>query len=357
MNIGYFVSSHGYGHAARACAVMEKMWELKPGKFFIFTSVPDWFFHNSLMFSFEYINIQTDVGLVQSTPFDEDIEKTIVALNDFLPFTNNCESLIQSVSQMKLDLILSDISPLGLWIAKQLGIPAILIENFTWDWIYEIYLDEHPVLNEFISLYREFYKLPDLHFSCEPYCYFSARSIVVPPVFRDPKSNRETIRYQLGVNDSERLILVTMGGIPIDQLRVDKSPFPKNYKFLIPVNQIQYIHANDNIIYLPHNHQYFHPDLVNAADLVIGKLGYSTVAEVYSNSKPFLFIGRKSFRESKVLEKFVLAKIISQEVAQESFFSKTSVELIEELISKHKDMNRPLNGANLIADIVYQIIN
>lgn len=103
MNIGFFVSSHGFGHAARASAVMQKLWEQKPGNFYIYTSTPEWFFHNSLRFPFEYIRVQTDVGLVQSTPFEEDIEKTITSLQEFLPFSDlKNSSLVRELSQKKL---------------------------------------------------------------------------------------------------------------------------------------------------------------------------------------------------------------------------------------------------------------
>jgi len=36
-------------------------------------------------------------------------------------------------------LVVSDISPMGLLVAETAEIPSILIENFTWDWIYQGY--------------------------------------------------------------------------------------------------------------------------------------------------------------------------------------------------------------------------
>ncbi len=353
MNIGFFVSSHGFGHAARASAVMQKLWEQKPGNFYIYTSTPEWFFHNSLRFPFEYIRVQTDVGLVQSTPFEEDIEKTITSLQEFLPFSDlKNSSLVRELSQKKLDLIFCDISPLGLWVAQRLGIPAVLIENFTWNWIYEYYLDEFPQLNKFIPIFQEMYQIPDLHFSCEPYCNLSEKSIIVPPVFREPRSTRGKIRNQLGVNEDEFLILVTLGGIPIDQEGIKRNQPKANLKFLIPVNHIQDKHSDDTVIYLPHNHPYFHPDLVNASNLVIGKLGYSTIAEVSSMGKPFLFIGRKNFRESKVLSKFVLENLLSYEVELDSIFSFQTTEKIMNLLSNTRVSTIPVNGAEQIVDLV-----
>jgi uncharacterized protein (TIGR00661 family) len=354
MNIGYFISSHGFGHASRACAVIEKLTKIGDTNFFIFTTTPEWFFQNSLSLPYDYIETQTDVGLIQTNPFIEDMDKTIKALEIFLPFSDiRYAEFLRFISKIKLDLILCDISPFGLWIAEKLGVPSILVENFTWDWIYEHYLERYPKLNGHISFLREIYQLPKMHFTCEPYCEISKNSIIVSPVFRGTRSSREKIRKQLRLSDEDLLVLVTMGGIPIDHHDGKIFVSTDNLKFLFPVNNPNAIIDNDNIIFLSHNHPYFHPDLVNASDLVIGKLGYSTVAEVYSHTKPFLFIGRKNFRESSVLEKFVREELISDEIEVNSIFSLQTLDKIQNLISTTKIKNQPINGADQIANIIH----
>ena len=353
MNIGYFISSHGYGHASRACAVMDKLFKQDPSNFFIFTTTPEWFFQNSLSFPIEYIKTQTDVGLIQANPFIEDIDTTIKALDKFLPFSDiRYDEFLRYISNLKLDLILCDISPFGLWVAEKLEIPSILIENFTWEWIYEFYLEQYPKLDVYISILREFYQLPKIHFTCEPFCELSNRSIIVSPVFRETRSSKEQIRRQLKLTDEELLVLVTMGGIPIDHNDGNKFSITDSIKYLFPVNNINAKNENENIIFLSHNHPYFHPDLVNASDLVIGKLGYSTVAETYSLAKPFLFIGRTNFRESRVLEKFVRENMISDDIELNDIFSLQTIKKIRELISKTNSKKPPANGADQIVNII-----
>lgn len=353
MKIGYFISSHGFGHASRACAVMDKLSQLGDTNFYIFTTTPRWFFQNSLSFPFEYFETQTDIGLIQANPFIEDLDKTVIALENFLPFSDtHYEKFLQYIKKKNFDFILCDISPLGLWIAGKLGIPSILIENFTWDWIYEYYLEQFPKLNAHISFLREIYQLPTMHFTCIPYCRTSINSIIVSPIFRESRSSREKIRRQLCLSDGDLLVLVTMGGIPIDQHNGKINLPAGNVKFLFPVNNINTKIGNENIIYLPHNHPYFHPDLVKASDLVIGKLGYSTVAEVYSFAKPFLFIGRKNFPESRVLEQYVREEMVSDEIEVNCIFSLQSLEIIQNLISKSNMKNPPINGADQIASLI-----
>ena len=85
--IAYFITPHGFGHAARASAIMDAVSETVPlVSFDIFTTVPEWFFADSLSVQFEYHEFVTDIGLVQKTPFLHDLEETIEALDRFIPF-------------------------------------------------------------------------------------------------------------------------------------------------------------------------------------------------------------------------------------------------------------------------------
>jgi len=139
--IAYFVSPHGFGHAARAAAVMQAISEIDASvEFEIFTTVPSWFFQDSMSAPFNCHALLTDIGLVQKTAFQADLNKTIGSLNDFLPFPAALISEISTtITTLNCVVIICDISPLGISVGSEAGIPTVLIENFTWDWIYEQY--------------------------------------------------------------------------------------------------------------------------------------------------------------------------------------------------------------------------
>ncbi|MBN1106743.1 MAG: hypothetical protein JXL84_25295, partial [Deltaproteobacteria bacterium] len=144
--VAYFVSPHGYGHAARAAAVMEAIFrKALPSEFHIFTTVPRWFFRDSLSGSFHLHRVLTDIGLAQKTPLKADLPETIRRLDRFLPFDPAMvERLAGSLRRSGCRLVVCDIAPLGIVAAGTAGIPSVLIENFTWDWIYEAYERDHP---------------------------------------------------------------------------------------------------------------------------------------------------------------------------------------------------------------------
>ena len=81
VRVAYFISPHGFGHAARAASVMAAMQHLAPTvQCEIFTQVPRWFFEDSLSQPFGYHAVHCDIGLVQQTSLLADIPATLQRL-------------------------------------------------------------------------------------------------------------------------------------------------------------------------------------------------------------------------------------------------------------------------------------
>ena len=213
--IDYFVSSHGFGHAARAAAVIAEVQELQPQlRVRIVTSVPRYFFQQSLSGRFEYRRAVTDVGMVQRGPLAEDAAATAVALAEFwsgLPETARAWTRGHEPAPA---LVVSDISALGLEVARRWGVPSILVENFTWDWIYAAYLNEEPQLQEFAQRYAELVDTVNLRVQTRPYCVKAGGAVEVSPVAREPGTGTTAVRRALGMAEDPRpLVLLTMGGM------------------------------------------------------------------------------------------------------------------------------------------------
>ena len=134
--IAFFISPHGFGHAARAAAVMAALAEIESSlRFDIFTTVPDWFFDNSNSFGYQYHWLETDIGLVQKTPFQEDLPATLQKLKSFLPFNQSrITEVAEKIKHLKCQLVVCDIAPMGIRVAKEAGVPSVLVE-IEWNWI------------------------------------------------------------------------------------------------------------------------------------------------------------------------------------------------------------------------------
>jgi hypothetical protein len=214
--VAVFVSPHGYGHAARACALMQALSDLgAAARFEILTLVPEWFFTSSLTCPFGYHAVLTDIGLVQRTPLAEDLDATLKRLEEFLPFDEALlEGLVRRFERLGCRFVICDISPLGLAAARKAGIPSILIENFTWDWIYEPYAKSRPGFSRVIGLLTKLFGLATSRIQTEPVCRPEPRFPSVAPLSRAPREPRAAVRARLGLPSEAPMVLVTMGGLP-----------------------------------------------------------------------------------------------------------------------------------------------
>jgi len=99
------------------------------------------------------------------------------------------------------------------------------------------------------------------------------------------------------------------------------------------------------VLRLPFHSELYHPDLVQAADVVMGKLGYSTVAEVYQARSAMAFIGRPRFRESAVLADFVRRTAPSVEVTEAAFSDGSWLAAVDRLLDAERPTEARTNGA------------
>jgi predicted glycosyltransferase len=125
----YCISSHGFGHAARACAVIEALWERAPElRCEIVSGVPGWFFEHSLGRPVPHDPMVIDFGLVQSDALREDTEATVRTLRDWLPFTEErLGPLVRRIEAPSVGAVVCDIAPLGIAAAERAGKPTVLV--------------------------------------------------------------------------------------------------------------------------------------------------------------------------------------------------------------------------------------
>jgi hypothetical protein len=98
-------------------------------------------------------------------------------------------------------------------------------------------------------------------------------------------------------------VVFTLGGMAASAGRLNLDTLPEDIFLVVPGRGDRTERAGCTLR-LPLRSGVYHPDLVRAADAVIGKAGYSTVAEVYQADVPFGCVSRAGFREAPVLEAF-----------------------------------------------------
>ena len=355
-SVACFVSPHGFGHAARAASVMEALFDARPDVYFeIFTTVPPWFFEQSLTAPFSYHELVADIGMVQHSPLQEDLSMTIDRLNRFLPFEPSLiDRLARQLSDLVCRLVICDIAPMGILAARQAGIPSVLVENFTWDWIYQGYLNRSKRMGKHVDYLRRIFDAADHHIQTEPVCERRKADLITPPACRKTRTSRSEIRRQLGVPANKKVVLITMGGIEVRFDFAHALRGQPDVTFVLPGGSRSTKSAG-NLLLLPHHSDFFHPDLVNASDGIIGKLGYSTVAEVYHAGVPFGYVPRRHFPESAILAAYVDREIPSLSIDEAGFHTGRWVSQTQKLLELgQKKPDRP-NGSQRIAAYIRRL--
>ena len=355
--IAYFISPHGFGHAARSCAVMDALLRRWPSmRFDLFTEVPRWFFSESLPRCFTYHRLASDVGLVQVSALIENLDATVERL-DGSPFQDFAviETLGKRLRQLGCDLVISDISPLGLMVADHLDLPSVLVENFTWDWIYANYPGAPPRLLHHGRAMAVAFARADLRIQAMPVCNPVAGGVTVPPVARAPHTTRSEVRRRLEVPADDPLVLLSMGGAGWDYRQLGELEHQDRAWIVVPGGG-RTARRRGRLLVLPFHGGFYHPDLVAASDIVVGKLGYSTVAEAFHASLAFAYLARPNFPESPVLERFVNQHMNAMEIEESAFRCGRWLKLIEPLLAVPRRPPIESNGADVAANVILDLL-
>ena len=354
--VAYIVSPHGFGHAARACAVMAEVRRQCPAAHFeVFTEVPKWFFSESLPNCFSYHHCASDVGLVQSSPLIEDLEAT----GDLLD-RKRCDDpdtvgeLASKLLKLGCLVVIADISPLGLAAAASAGIPSVLVENFTWDWIYLNYPGGTSRLRRHARTMVEIFTSADLRIQTDPVCEPFPTAENVGPVARSPRSERETVRASLGVPTDEPMIVVSMGGVPWNYAEFSQFVHSDGPWIVVPGGSGGRARREGRLLLLPFHADVYHPDLVAASDLVVSKLGYSTVAEAYRAGSALLYVGRPRFPESPVLARWVEEYMAAAEIEESALSNGAWLAAANELLEEPRMKPDEPNGAERAAEVILE---
>lgn len=346
----YFISPHGFGHAARSAAVIQSILEEDPAnRVEIFSGVPEWFFRESIKGHFDYQLLKTDVGLVQKDSMTEDLDATLTALGIFFnQMPLECSAIKEKFAGTHIDGVICDISPLGIELARLMKVPSILIENFTWDWIYANYTNTHPGFLPYIERMAGIYGHCDYHIRCQPAGELLSRvNLTCGPISRKPRLSKQQIRKELQINEGQTAVLITLGGIPTRFRFLETLTRMEEIVFIVPGSSDEIIYKQ-NLRLLPHHSRFYHPDLMASCDALIGKAGYSTISEAYWAGVPFGYLLRPSFRESGPLAVFIQDSLNGIEFFENDFENRQWQKKVADLLKRPRQSRDGVNGSEQV---------
>lgn len=302
----FYISGHGFGHAARESAVIKALKHIDPDiEIAVKSSAALWFLQESLPPEVKISYTKIDVGVVQHDSLKSEIEKTFIQYQKLIE--KKCEIISEEKEwciRNNVEIIVSDVPPFAFDIAHQIGIPSVFIGNFSWDWIYEEYLDSFPRYKHIVEHIRH----SEAKCSLCLYTPFSAGLSAFPVqkqiglICRKSNLSKSSARDRAGFPPNQRIILFSFGGFGLDEAAEITPILPDD---VIVVCTQPDIRKNGWVNITREEMRskgLSYEDIVRACDVVVTKPGYGIVSECIANCTPMLYVDRALFREYPVIE-------------------------------------------------------
>ncbi len=326
------VSAHGYGHLAQIAPVIDGLHAaIADLDVTVQTEIPRALIEKRLDCPFRQVARTADIGMLMDGPTVIRWEESLRAYQAFhRDWDDHLRAQTAIFSAHRPDLVLTDIPYLPLVAAKSLGIPAVAYSSLNWVDIIEVNERIADRMRPELATMRDAYRQADCFIQPEPSMPMPwlEKRCPVGPVMRVGENIRPRIDADLGLAPDDRLVLVSLGGIPLAD-RLECWPALPGVHWMIADSATQ---ARDDV-HLWSEAQYRFIDVLASADLVITKPGYGMFTEIAAVGLPALNIARPDWGESAVLEQWLGARATLRTIPLEQLFEGDIAAEVTELLA------------------------
>ncbi len=337
-----FISGHGYGHAVMTAPLINAFHHLYPNiKITLKTSVPLPFLQRKLNFPFEYLSESSDFGMVNKNAFEVDLAESLNKYQNFHKhWAEHIKNTIIQLKQLETDYLLSNIAYLPIAAAKQLGIPTVAYCCLNWAEIFHHYYANNTLANFIYEQMLNAYASADCFIRTEPAMPMAElETQLVGPIATTGTNRRTQLLQSLGLPDSTKLVLVTMGGIETD-MSMDNWPEILNLHYLVPD---QHAHPREDISTVSTTQISF-TDLLCSVDVLFTKPGYGSFTEAACNRIRVLYVERRQWPEHIHLSRWLERNATCQAISLEQLDSGKFEQELTSLLQQDNHPSAPRSG-------------
>jgi hypothetical protein len=294
------ITNHGFGHVTRTASVLATLKQRQPDlQLILVTKAPRWLLESYLGSDFIYRPRQLDIGVIQRDSLTMDLPATLAALQQIrktAPETIAEESAF--IQEHQIPLVLADIPPLAVPIAKAAGVPCWMMSNFGWDLIYSDWGAEFmPEVDWIQSCFVQCDRLFRLPFHA-PMSIFPIQEDV-GLTGGSPRYAAEDLRSKLQIQvPQDNIVLLTFGGLGLNAIPYANVQRFSDWLFLTLDRDVPADYPN----LIPLDGQAYRPvDLMAICGRVVSKPGYGTFSEACRLGVPLVALPRRDFAEAQYL--------------------------------------------------------
>ncbi len=321
INIAYYITPHGFGHAVRSLEIIKELISNDHGaEVLLVSNIPEFLVEQNVGKALPYRRRRLDIGLVQRDSLQFDLQASLEALEKL---RSDRDALIAEevhfLKEERADLVVCDIPFLPFFAAAKIGIPSAGVSNFTWDWIYSAYAATDERWGSIISWIREGYAKCGLFLQLPMHGDCSACPSIrdVPLVARHATRKPEEVRQILKCPPESKLYLISFADLDLDEEaqasveRIKDAVFL--YKHPLRYNLSNGISLDDLDL--------SYADVVAAVDAVITKPGYGIVSDCLAHGVPMIYTDRGHFPEYAFLVAEIERSLTSVYIKSEEIYS------------------------------------
>jgi L-arabinokinase len=356
MAIVFYISGHGFGHASRQVEIINALGARTHEPLIIRSDASPRLLDRTLRVPCAVWPGPCDTGVIQQSSVAQDDEATVLAALDFYTgFEARVDAERQALEAAGARLIVADVPPLACAVARRLGVPAVAISNFTWDWIYETHPGFLPqgraVLDTIRAAYAGTALALELPFAGGFEVFPRVRPI--PLVARRASHDRDATRAHFGLPAAGHVALLSFGGygLPgLDHAAMDWS----DAWTVVTTDRITAggpirVLGDESFPAGPFRYE----DLVAAVDVVMTKPGYGIVSECISTGTAMVYTERGSFREYDTFVHEMPQVLRCQFISQADLFAGRWRAALEAAIAQPPPpVQMPATGADVAAEIL-----
>ena len=353
-----YVSGHGFGHAVRCAMLCRALLDAAPGLTIgIRTTAPAWIFPSDVVVD----RCSIDVGVVQPNSLEVDAGATLDRYAAHLegegPLLAAEAELVRAAGAR---VVVADVPAAAFAIAARAGLPGIGLANFSWDWIYEPFVEATsagwPLLDHLRAQYAQATLLLRLPFHGDLSVF--PRIEDVPLIGRRSTTDRLETRRRLGLPLEAPLVVFSFGGHASTGPDAARLANLGEYAFVATSTAVQAeraIRQGRNLFVLPELAEGY-VDLLAASDAVIMKPGYGIVADLLANRVPALYVSRDGFREEPILIRALEEEGRAVSLARDALDRLDLGPALDRLLRLDRPWTtRPIDGAEVAARRILEI--
>lgn len=296
------ISGHGYGHLAQVAPVLNALHALLPTlQLTVRTTIPEPLLRQRIQPEFRHVAESTDFGMVMMSALEVDVEASMQAYAVFhADWPGKVADEVQRLQALAPDIVMTDVAYLPLAAAGLLGIPSVSLCSLNWADIFRHYCADRQgadaIAREIESAYaqsRHFLQpCPSMPMSWLP------QRVAIGPLADVATPRRKEIDALLGLTPEDRLVLVSMGGIPTT-CSVEHWPRLPQVKWLVQADWLAH-HARSDMsafeaLAMPFS------DILASCDVLLTKPGYGAFVEAAVAGVPVLYARRDDWPEQPYL--------------------------------------------------------